>query len=710
MEHTTRRPRSGALLTVLCVLAVMVPLAPPALANHGEATLNVRPESASPPLGSTHTMTAELSRLVTVEQGSINIDFENQNGVNDDDGTTLDSPDLTCTIPSGERSCSVSYTGSITGRDLWRGWIDHDGRDATVEADRTEGRNEYRNAGGGGTNSQGAAADGEPDCTDAVEVLWGTGSLDCDDAEGPDTERNTNPSGGGAVSNEVYTCRLTSTTGRPDADVVVKAEVTNGINDPDVADGASYESPDYRCTTGDGTQGSAVGECTITVTQNEAEAGTAVICFWVGTPEEGQALCADEETGESQETDETQEGAGSDIGNDLADVVEKTWETRRAAGLDAEPETATSGFGTHEVTATVYDQFGAPFNGSTTVNLEFFRGSPSDTDRGTPATPDLTCTTVNDATCTVTYSQSAVPGTDLMCVWIGTAPTFSGTNNNGTCDGEGLSDADDTAGSPDRAEPFDDDVDVVQKIWQNPTAATTLDCVPERGTARRNTSPVITCSATDSSGIAVAGAEIDAEATGVNDPDAADAAFQPDFSCVTGATGRCSFTHGPRGIGTTDLQGVTTYRAWIDADNDNSTTEADTAEGLDEVTAPGAAEPDNTDVVQITFGSVRCDIAGTAGGETLRGTGKSEVICGLAGNDRIFGGGGNDRIFADKGSDFVQANEGSDVIQGAAGNDTLRGGKGDDRLEGQSGNDSLFGEAGRDRCNGGPGRDRRSSC
>ena len=707
MRSMTRRHRvRGILLAVTALVVSLLPLAPPAAANHGRFTLNVRPESVSRPLDASHTLTAELDGLVTVEQGSVNIDFENQSGVNDVDGTTFDSPDLTCTVAARERSCTVTYTGTVTGRDLWRAWIDHDGRDATVEADRTENRNEERDAGDGGTVCNGAGAGGEPDCTDVVEVLWGTGALDCDDAEGPDGERQTNPSGGGAVSNEVYTCTLTDATSRPDAGRVIRAEVLNGINDPDLTDGPSYDTPDYRCTTGDGTQGTTAGACTITVTQNETEAGTAEICFWAATVEDGASLCADETTDESQEAD------GSDVGNDLADAVEKTWEERNAVGggIDAEPESAKSGFDFHEITVSVYDQFGQPFNGNTEIRGEFFAGSPSDEDGTTPATHDLSCTTVNDSTCTFRYPQLSVPGTDLICFWTAEAPVMLGTNNSGTCNGEGLVDADDADGSADAPVPGDDDIDVVQKIWQNPTSATTLECSPETQRARRNTSPGITCTATDAAGVPVVGAEIDAEAVGVNDPDGDDAPTPPDFSCVTGAGGTCTFQHGPQGVGTTDLQGQTVYRAWIDADNDNATTEADEAEGASEASLPGGAEPDDTDVVSVTWTAIRCDITGTSGPDRLVGNKNGQVICGLGGNDRIMAGGGADRVFGDRGNDIVDGHGGNDTIEGGPGNDTLRGSDGNDSLKGGPGRDSLYGDKGRDRCSGGPGRDRTFSC
>ncbi|MDP9068643.1 MAG: hypothetical protein M3N53_09930 [Actinomycetota bacterium] len=708
MVTRTRASRATkSFIGLLSGIALLMPFAPPAVANHGQATLNVRPESASRPLESSHTMTAVLSQPATVERGAINVDFENTGGVNDADGTTFDSPDLTCSIAAGETSCSVTYTGTNTGRDLWTAWIDHDGRDTTVEADRAEGRNEDRDPGTGGSNCNGAAAGGgEPDCTDVVEVLWGTGALDCDDAEGPDTERNTNPSGGGNVSNEVYTCTLTNALSRPDTDVVVKAEVLNGINDPDAEDGVSFGSPDYTCTTGDGTQGSTAGACTITVTQNETETGTASICFWTGTAADAEILCADELVEENQEPE------GADAGNDLADSVEKTWAERSAVGggLDAEPEDAKSGFGTHQVTANIYDQFGAPLNENTTVSFEFFRGSPSDTDGNSPESPDLTCTTVNDSTCVASYTQSTVPGTDLICVWTNDAPAMTGTNNNGTCDGEAVVDADDAAGSPDAPDVAGDDVDVVQKIWQNPTNAAVLDCSPETQNARRNTSPTITCTATDASGTAVAGAEIDAEATGVNDPDAADAPAPPDFSCVTDVQGRCSFSHGPRGVGTSDVQGLTTYRAWIDADNDNATTEADMTEGQNEVSVPGGAEGDDTDVVTITWSALRCDIAGTPGADRLVGNRNAQVICGLGGNDTILAGSGNDRVLGDGGNDVITGHGGNDLLEGGSGNDKIAGKDGRDVLKGNSGRDILYGGDGRDRCSGGPGRDKVSGC
>jgi len=82
-----------------------------------------------------------------------------------------------------------------------------------------------------------------------------------------------------------------------------------------------------------------------------------------------------------------------------------------------------------------------------------------------------------------------------------------------------------------------------------------------------------------------------------------------------------------------------------------------------------------------------CDIAGTAGNDTIIGTAKGERICGLGGNDLIKGLGGND------------------VLIGGKGNDRLIGGQGNDRLVGGKGNDRLIGGKGKDRFLGGPGKD-----
>ena len=98
------------------------------------------------------------------------------------------------------------------------------------------------------------------------------------------------------------------------------------------------------------------------------------------------------------------------------------------------------------------------------------------------------------------------------------------------------------------------------------------------------------------------GTHIVAEATGANDPDSGETLASPDFQCRTNQEGVCSFTHGPGGNGTTNFEGITRYRAWIDQDNSNSTIEADRSEDRDEAASPGDnPESDETDVVDKTW-------------------------------------------------------------------------------------------------------------
>jgi hypothetical protein len=683
--------RSGvAFLVAAALILWLVPLAGPVFANHSDRTLDVEPESASLPLGASHSMTASLSAPADLESGTIAIDFENESGVNDSDGTSLDTPDLTCSIPAGQSSCTViTQTGAATGRDRYRSWIDHDGSNETIEADTQEGVSSSSNPGvPNPLTCMGAGSDdpqpplGEPDCTDVVEVIWGTNAVDCDDESDGDTERETNPSGGGEASNEDYLCTVTSPTGSVVGNVVVNGENEAGPNDPD--DTASYESPDYQCTTSTAPPLLGGGTCEITVTQADNQSGTASICFWI---ESGATDCPTEDVAEGQEPD------GSDEATDPTDKVEKTWEDRRASGIDAEPESGANEFGAdHEITVTVFDQFSEAFPGDTTVNFEFFEGAPTDSDGNSPASPDATCETQNSSSCTFTYSQTGTPGTDLLCAWANEAPEMEGNNNNGECDGEGLADEDDAEDDADAPEPVDDDVDVVQKIWENPTDATRLDCEPETDRNPEGTTHRVTCTAADDNDSPVQGAEIDVEAAGANDPDGEDSPATPDFGCVTGEDGKCSFRHGPEGTGTTDDTGTTTYTAWIDADNDNSTDELDPGEGRNEEQNAGEAEPDNTDVVEKRWAAGGCTVQGTSRGERLRGTPGRDVICGRGGNDTLIGRGGND------------------VLRGGRGNDTLRGGRGRDRLFGGPGRDLLNGGPGNDSCNGGPGRDRRRSC
>jgi Ca2+-binding RTX toxin-like protein len=456
------------------VLGLGVPFMPSAQAGHpANSCLDLSPEQATNPTGTTHTVTATLRQdgtgtspcdsdepaVATPRVLPVTVNFE-ITGPNDPDSSNSPaSPDRQCTIEITASSCQMPpYTGTLIGTDVIRGFISDAG------ADTTEARDESAFPG----------TTPEPDDTDVVEKTWVAGPpsrLDCDDQNGDD--RETNPSNAGSASDEPYTCKVTDAQGNPTRDpdstngntsesVVVKGENESAnVNDPDPpgSQGATYATPDYQCSP------NASGQCTITVTQLRQETGSADICFYIdqtpstSTESEGADLCA------AEPTDETE-------ANDAADQVTKTW---------APPTTA-------------------------------------------------------------------------------------------------------------------------------PTVSTRLDCVPESDTNPTRTSHTITCTATQPNGDLVQTASIDVEATGANDPDNSNSPTTPDFTCTTAADnpdtqtnekGVCSFTHGPSGVGTTNNSGTTTYRAWVDYNNNNGNSEADTAEGPNEQTEPGTTgEPDGTDVVQ----------------------------------------------------------------------------------------------------------------
>lgn len=285
--------------------------------------------------------------------------------------------------------------------------------------------------------------------------------------------------------------------------------------------------------------------------------------------------------------------AGIDQTSDPRDTVSKTWVAPTATRLNCEPETDSNPTGTaHVVTCTVTDNAGATVNGAQ-VDVEITGANDPD-NADSPASPDRTCATATNGTCTFTLT-----GTDVGTT---TFRAFIDTDFNDATGGPDTTEGQAEGTTPGAtAEP--DATDVVTKTWTaTATTATRLDCNPETATNPTGTAHVITCTATDSSGQNVGGAQIDVEATGANDPDNANSPASPDFTCVTANNGTCTFTHGTGGVGTTAEQGTTTYQAWIDFDQNNTTGGPDTTEGQAEATTPGAgAEPDATDVVTKTW-------------------------------------------------------------------------------------------------------------
>lgn len=497
--------------------------------------LEVAPDVQTVDAGTSVRMTARLFGPAQDPEG-VNIDWENENGPNDPDASTSrGSPDATCTVPVGQRECFVDYTG-VRGTDQWRVWVDEDRQSPTVEADTAEGRyagssdcQQPEDPGnnspcavfdpvfgiatnptpGNGCNFNQAEGDQpddrEQDCTDVVAVSFrsGPGSLlDCDDqagTQGQDTERETNPPSnpdptGADPATEEYLCRVTDQFGGSSGGVLVKGEVENGINDPDPQDGISYDDPDYRCTTA--SSGGQAGNCRIFVTQNEAELGTAEICFWVGTAADGQSLCADEPTGENQ-----QQTTLTDTANDLADQVEKTWENPANFRLDCEPETDTNPAGTaHVVTCTVTSPSGAKVGGVAVDSETTGAGDADSSD--SPVTPEFGCTTGGDGTCSYTHTSTAV-GTTTYRNWIDT------DGNNATTEADATEARDETApgGAGGTAEP--DRTDVTQKVWGEPP--TTVVMTPESDQERVGACNPYTITVTDRNGAPVPNAVIDVE-------------------------------------------------------------------------------------------------------------------------------------------------------------------------------------------------------
>jgi Bacterial Ig-like domain (group 1)/RTX calcium-binding nonapeptide repeat (4 copies) len=411
------RPSKALSTALLALIALLVPMAGVAVANHGTRTLQLTPETDDNPVGTTHTVTATLDAAAGVTSGAIQVDFE-ITGPGDTDGNTPSSPDKECTIAVGSAACSVTYTSSVAGTGTIIGWIDH-GNDATVEADLTEGADAGNPSGGelpGGTDVPGVTA--EPDLTDVVTKTWVAAlpagiTLDCDDASGDDTE--TNPVTG-AGSGENYTCTVIDTGPNPDVSVSgarIDAENLNGANDPD--NSAAAGTPDFNdaCTTGGN------GRCTVTISATESQAGAADICFWIDDDVDNVF----DPAGAENDGGDCEEPVNAPENDDKTDTVIKTWGAGALAArnIDARPEEATNAPGTtHRITAVVTDREGKPVAGVTVTFTEtgvgtFMGGGSTVTattdDRG-QATAQVTTQTTETGTQTVTASLPTTGGVD----------------------------------------------------------------------------------------------------------------------------------------------------------------------------------------------------------------------------------------------------------------------------------------------------------
>lgn len=583
------RSRIAYVLALIMLLGTILTFATPVQATHPPTScLDLEPELANLPIGTAHTITATLRVRGTTQctgephnpsgiPQDVPVSFEVESGptynVVEGNPTGTKTPandntaDFSCTIRMGTNSCRVSFTASTTGTNAVRGWTSGTGD----SADQTEGRDETSVA--GGTR--------EPDNTDVVEVSWEdpNAPLNCD----PETDLN--PAG----TNHVVTCSARTSTGAPAAGIRIDAELV-GANDPDdqdtdtnTAEGDTRTSPDFSCTT------DASGQCSFThgpggnanadaravndarFRNRSSEAGVSTYVAWIDADNNDGTVEADATEGPNETTQ-----AGSVPESDDTDVVQKTW---GAARVDCFPETDTNPTGLqHSINCRATDVARDPGPpaaadpvASTAIDIEATGANDPDASN-TPATPDFSCITREDGTCTFTHGEGGIGNTDSA----GTTTYRAWVDLDNDDDTQEL-DPDETQ-VEENAVGEPDNTDTVSKFW----VASRLDCAPESDTNPAETSHAVTCTARDEAGAIVPLLNIDAEATGANDPDTGDTPRTPDFTCTTSPTGSCTFTHGPGGRGTTVALGKTTYRAWVDADNDDATAETDPTESRDE--------------------------------------------------------------------------------------------------------------------------------
>ena len=530
------------------------------------ASLDCEPETATNATGSRHTVTCTARDSSGNPVPNTNVDAE-ATGANDPDNTNSPtSPDFTCTTDENGQ-CTFNHQTTASGSQgttTYRAWVDQDNSDATAgEADTNEGPD---------SSTQPGAA--EPDTTDVVTKTWVHAPLNCE----PETDLN--PAG----TSHTVTCTARDASGQLGSGVVVDAEAS-GANDPD--GGNTPASPDFTCTTradDPATTENESGTCTFThgpggtartgtpgsnAASSTNSAGETTYRAWIDVDNNDGTTEADAFEGRDEAT-----GPGNRQEPDNTDVVEKTWGASR---VDCSPETDRNPSGTsHSVVCRASDQANASQNG---VSIDIEVAGANDPDGSESfETPDFSCVTVTAGSCTIVHGPGGTgttneSGTTVYTGWIdldGDNTTVEADRNEGRVEGTDISEPDNT--------------DVVEKIW----IAGNVDCSPEADTNPAQTAHTVTCRTVDNAGFPVSGMQIDVEATGANDPDNANSMTSPDFFCTTGADGNCTFTHGPGGRGTTTQFGRTIYRAWIDADGNDATTEADPTEGRDEgAPAPG---------------------------------------------------------------------------------------------------------------------------
>ena len=414
-------PKLAALPMAVAVAAALLLPAVPARA--AAPTLQVTREISSTDTG-VATLTATLSEDnpndAAVRVGFLVLPADDQA-----------RPDGACDIAKGARTCDVQLRRGEPGVHDVRAWIDG------AEPDRAEGRLAKKKGvvpvataaedcqsgllGGddppdceNGTETPGDQA--EPDGTDVVSVAWTTytdAKLDCQDsnaADGPDVEYNDSAQN---ESSQTYRCLLTNAEGAPIPGYWIESTVL-----PKMRSAAPKGPAEPLCqTAGDGT-------CSDAVTLDTP--GTqAVVCFWAEPAKAGDATKGQDQTYDPA-GGHTDGSACDDVnieqteGSELTDVVYLDYGPARPEGLDVQPDDLLSrGAGRFDLRATVYDQFGKPFAGTTKVDAELFEGSTLAGDNANDVSqPDLSCTTENADACTLVPGPQDELGRNMACVWL----------------------------------------------------------------------------------------------------------------------------------------------------------------------------------------------------------------------------------------------------------------------------------------------------
>jgi hypothetical protein len=277
-------------------------------------------------------------------------------GPNDpDDGALAGTVDVSpnfCTTAAGTGTC----TGTVSATEVQAGtavvclWVDGNSDTAFDPA-------------GAPTDGGECAAEGvagpETNGTDGVLITWTPGAaskLDC----APELAASP-PTGPGA--DQVITCAVRDANNNlVGPGTRIDGENLGGANDPDHSDGkgasgATNTTPDWDnfCTT------TSDGTCTGVVPAT-GEMGLASLCFWVDTTSSADArfnISGAEADGGACDSDGVPPAADNE---NLTDILLKSWETRRPAGLVIPSTEATAAIGDgHALVTKATDQFGVGF-------------------------------------------------------------------------------------------------------------------------------------------------------------------------------------------------------------------------------------------------------------------------------------------------------------------------------------------------------------